>query len=119
MNWSVYGVNFIREGDQVKEPSLEDIFREDSEWFRTLSRLIIEGLREQKASGAMVEDFTLDGVDLTFTIAERGLVFLFSPYEVASYAESALFVTVPLVALRPMLRPDILPERLLRENPHE
>ena len=116
-NWGVYGMYFIRVGELVTELNLEDLFKEDSDWFSTLSRLIIGGLREQEASGAMGEDFALNRVDLTFTISDRGLVFLFSPYEVGSYAEGSFFVTVPWGALRPMLRPDVVP--LLPGTPRE
>jgi len=60
------------------------------------------------------EDGTaLSASDLAFTIGTQGLLFMFSPYEVASYAEGAFFVIVPWASLGSVLRPNIAHEQFL------
>ena len=118
-NWTVFGINFVRDGDQVTELSLEDLFVEGSGWQETVVGLVAVGLREQQASGVLEDGFTMAAPDLAFTIGTQGLTCLFSPYQVASYAEGAFLVTVPWESLRPQLRPHIIPDRLLHEKRHE
>ncbi len=95
-------------GENIKLVNLSDLFIADSNFINILSIYLIKELKEQGASLIENGEITeFNEKDLhAFAISPRGLLFAFSPYSVASYAEGPFFVTVPYSEIRQIINPD-------------
>ncbi|HEX5708232.1 MAG TPA: DUF3298 domain-containing protein [Pyrinomonadaceae bacterium] len=107
-----YSFNYDLKND--REVKLADLFRPGSNYMSTVARLCADDIARQKRrlgfediyedqQGAVAE--VLSG-DATFFPSESGLVIIFDPYEVGSYAEGYYVVRLPYSSLRGLLRAD-------------
>lgn len=110
-NHAWYSLNYdLRNNREVK---LADLFRPGSNYVTTVARLCAEDVARQKRRNGMdvFEDHEetvaeLVSGDATFFPSESGLVIVFNPYEVGSYAEGYYVVRLPYAPLRGVLRTD-------------
>lgn len=107
-NTSYISQNYSLTGENIKLVNLSDLFIADSNFINILSIYLIKELKEQGASLIENGEITeFNEKDLhAFAISPRGLLFAFSPYSVASYAEGPFFVTVPYSEIRQIINPD-------------
>ncbi len=100
--------NYSLTVENIKLINLSDLFIADSNFINILSIYLIKELKEQGASLIENGEITeFNEKDLhAFAISPRGLLFAFSPYSVASYAEGPFFVTVPYSEIRQIINPD-------------
>ncbi|MFL6373400.1 MAG: DUF3298 domain-containing protein [Pyrinomonadaceae bacterium] len=100
-----------------KEVRLADLFKPGASYLRTIADYCAKDLRARKdpESGenrGLATDIFADGVKPTadnfrdWAITKKGLLILFSPYQVASYAEGPQSVIVPYSALKNIARAD-------------
>lgn len=110
-NHAWYSLNYdLRNNREVK---FADLFRPGSSYVGTVARLCAEEIARQKRRNGMdiFEDHEetvaeLVSGDATFFPSESGLVIVFNPYEVGSYAEGYYVVRLPYAPLRGVLRTD-------------
>lgn len=100
--------NYSLTGENIKLINLSDLFIADSDFINILSNYLIKKLKEQNASLIINGEITeFNEKDLrAFAISPRDLLFVFSPYSVASYAEGPFFVKVPYSEIRQIVNPD-------------
>ena len=98
--------NFGFVAGQPKELTLEDILRPGTSAREGLGKLVIRKLRAKHASN--FDDPSVKTIDPKlleqFVVTKGGLLFLFAPYDVGSYAEGAYKVRVSFKELKPYLR---------------
>ena len=97
-----------------KELKLADFFSPGVNYLSLISKLCAKDIAKQKRKNGM-EDIDEDGEasafealkeDATFYPAETGLVFIFDPYQVGSYAEGYYVVSIPYSQLRSVIDPN-------------
>lgn len=90
-------LNLLRTDTGVKPIAFEDIFKDAAGAAKVISTRLVEDLKRQQASSVVSSSITeFKREDLNnFVVCRGGLVFHFSPYAVASYAEGAFQVRVP------------------------
>ena len=106
------GVNYRIAADGTpKRVGLWDVMTKSDATIQMLSDSLIDGLKSQNA--AFVKDGSLKdlsqpltGDGVAFVILPAGIGFLFSPYEVGSYAEGDFRVVVPYGKLASAIRAD-------------
>lgn len=106
-----FSLNYdLRNNREVKLP---DLFRPGSNYADTVARLCAEEVARQKRRLDMdVGEDQRDAVaeivsgEATFFPSESGVVIVFNPYEVGSYAEGYYVVRLPYAQLRGVLRTD-------------
>lgn len=91
----------------AKKLAIADLFAPRTDPYKALSVLAIPELRRRDASSVTGTDpyitaLTPDVLQ-NWVVTPSGITLLFSPYEVASYAEGAFFVKVKYADLRPSL----------------
>jgi hypothetical protein len=100
-----------------KEVRLADLFNPGSSYLRTIADYCAKDLRARKDPDTgenrdLATDIFADGVKPTaenfrdWAITKKGLLLLFSPYQVASYADGPQSVIVPYSALKNIARAD-------------
>jgi len=103
-------VTQFADGDKIL--TLEDLFGEEQIYRTELNKLLYKQILSQNIR-TVVLDETTDIIsyarDLQFRITENGIVFIFQNYEIASYAEGAIFLTIPYGELEPFLLLEFLP----------
>ncbi|MBI3650592.1 MAG: SUMF1/EgtB/PvdO family nonheme iron enzyme [Acidobacteria bacterium] len=97
-----------------KELKLSDFFLPGVNHLSLLAKLCAKDIAKQKRKNGM-EDIYADGEvaafnalkeDATFYPTATGLVFIFDPYQVGSYAEGYYVVALPYAQLRSIINPD-------------
>lgn len=101
-NRDYQGLNFAMKGGKAKRIGLADIMLVRMTPDALASQIVLPKLKAMGASGvvdAEVTSLTRQQAD-NFVITKSGLTWLFSPYEVASYAEGEFFVKVSWAELK-------------------
>ena len=109
-----YNFSYHYDLSQNKELKLSDFFSPGVNHLSLLSKLCAKDIAKQKRKNGM-EDIYEDGEaaafealkeDATFYPAEAGLVFIFDPYQVGSFAEGYYVVLIPYSQLRGIINPN-------------
>jgi hypothetical protein len=106
------GVNYrIAPDGTPNRIGLWDVLVKSDTTIKMLSDTLIDGLKSQNAAFAQdgtVKDFTqtLKGDGIAFVIVPNGIAFMFSPYEVGSYADGDYRVVIPYSRLAGTIRAD-------------
>lgn len=101
-----YNYGFV--GGAAKRLSLKDLFRPGTQPLALVSKIVIAKLKEKEASWVM--DGTAKALDVKqgdeFVVKSDRLTYIFSPYEMGSYAEGTYEIDVPFAALAGKLNPN-------------
>ena len=110
--------NFGFVGGAPKKLVLGDLFRPGTQPLATVSKIVIAKLRERDAS--WIQNGTVKALDSKqgneFLIKSDRLTYIFSPYEMGSYAEGTYEIDVPFAALTNKLNPAGPLRLLLQKN---
>lgn len=100
-----YNLTFNYDVLSNKQLSLQDLFKPDSNYLQTLSDISIKDLLSQSQPNPYYPDYAKDTIQQgafpkadnfkLFTLERDGLVLIFDPYQVASYAEGTKKVKIP------------------------
>jgi serine/threonine protein kinase len=109
-----YNYSFMYDLRNNREVKLEDLFNAGVNHLRLLSGLCARDVMRQKKKNGFDEIFedseaaAYDALkeDSTFYPAQAGLVIIFDPYQVGSYAEGFYVVTIPYSALEGAINPN-------------
>ena len=94
-----------------KKLSLNDLFDDEQVYRPILNKLICKQILNLNIDTVPIDEstdiisYTRAG-DIQFRIVENGIEFIFQNYDIACYAEGAIFVTVPYDELRTYLAYD-------------
>ncbi len=124
-NWSFFPINYMWDGDTVKEIIISDLFDGERPWMPRLDAAIRRGhitlLERRYANKDYVAEMKADlgGVPgmhrgVPFSFSSRGIVFYFAPYFLGSFVEGDFLVFVPTADIQDMLAPDGPMGRLLK-----
>lgn len=89
--------------------TLKNLLGDEQRYRPLLNKLICMQLLDQNINTAVqLDSGEPTGIigyidDLQFRIAESGVAFIFQKYEIASFADSAIFVTVPYDELKSII----------------
>lgn len=106
-----YNFSFNYDLKNDREIKLGDLFNPRANYLSVVSELCAREIAKQKKKNG-IEDIYEDGVatafealkeDTTFYPAEKGLVIIFDPYQVGSYAEGYYVVLIPYPALKSVI----------------
>lgn len=100
----VASLNWIRDGDHLRELDLSDLFRRDLDWETALRRRCIPKLDKAHAfdpTGVMDPRIPL----AVFTMSPEGLQLYFNPYTIGSGAEGFFVIHFEEAELADLLRP--------------
>jgi len=97
----------VQSGREVK---LQDLFRPGTPYLSVVSRFCANEVNRQKLKNGFTEVTESEVADVlkdgkTFTLTDQGLLFLFDPYVMGSYAEGYYSVVMPYSALREIADP--------------
>jgi hypothetical protein len=99
------GVNWIRDGDHLRELDLPDLFRSDVRWESQLRQRCVSKLARVHAPEPA--DVLDPRVHLSvFTMSPEGLQLYFNPYTVGSGADGAFVIHFDDAELADLVRPD-------------
>lgn len=118
-NYAYHGETWKKNGTAWERVRLRELFTADTAYYKVVSDLLITALKKRDATFVVdgtVKDFR-DGLrkgDLSWAIRPAGITFVFSPYEVASYAEGALEVFLPWKVLGSYIRRDGVLKELMQ-----
>lgn len=104
-NYLTFNYGLVR--GRAKLLTLTDLFRRWTKPLGIISKFVIAKLKEDKASW-VVEGTTTALTKMQgdeFVITRKGLLYIFSPYEMGSYAEGKYTVEVPFAGIRKYLDP--------------
>jgi hypothetical protein len=96
-NSTLTGVNLARTANGWESVELDALFLRGSNWRERINARVWDGLKALEASSVVNQPPETKPQEVwgEFAVTACGLVFLFSPYEVASYAEGCFAVFVP------------------------
>ncbi len=99
--------NFGMVKGKAKKLTLADLFKRGTNPLPLVSKIVMAKLKEKNAS--WIENGDVKALDLKsgdeFVIATDRLTYIFSPYEMGSYAEGSYIIDVPFAALGAKLDP--------------
>ncbi len=110
-NYVYRGETWKKNGAAWERVRLRELFTADTAYYKVVSDLLITALKKREATFVVdgtVKDFR-DGLrkdDMSWAIRPAGITFVFSPYEVASYAEGAIEVFISWKTLGNSVRRD-------------
>jgi len=100
-------LNFGFVGDGAKLLTLKDLFKPGTQALAIVSKIVIAKLKEKDAS--WIQDGTVKLLDAKqgdeFVIKPDRLTYIFSPYEMGSYAEGTYEIDVPFATIAAKLNP--------------
>jgi hypothetical protein len=109
---------FLLIDGKFQKIELGDLFLPNSNYLKKLSELCIADLKKQEASSITSEEITdlSDALAHTvFTVTPYGISLYFDPYAVASYAEGAFQVNIPLVKIKDILDTNKLTPEMMKK----
>lgn len=110
-NYIYHGETWYKRGTTWGQVRLRELFTADTAYYKLVSDMIMTSLKKREASFVIdgsIKDFR-DGLrkgDLSWVVRPSGITFIFSPYEVASYAEGSLEAFIPWKSLGNYVRRD-------------
>ena len=109
-NWMYQTLTFLHDDTSANLLIIEQLFSYDNTAEEYISNMIISDLYEQEAYFVMEGMLTeLSFSDLrAFTLSKTGITFLFSPYQVGSYAQGGFEVFIPYADVEEFIDPEIL-----------
>ena len=106
-NTAHFTYNFGFVGSGAKLLTLRDLFKPGTQALAIVSKIVIAKLKEKDAS--WIQDGTEKALDAKqgdeFVIKPDRLTYIFSPYEMGSYAEGTYEIDVPFATLAAKLNP--------------
>ncbi len=92
----------------VTRVGLADLFGRRTGWLRGLSEMVIQGLRDQRATWVVEGQVVSLGADdlAVFTLSAQGITFHFSPYLMGPYVQGTFLVTLPYADVVALAAPD-------------
>ena len=111
-NWQYQTLNFLRDKTRAQLITVEQFFRNDSAAEAYLSATILSDLAEQEAffvTDGMVTELTFSDLQ-AFTLSKTGITFLFSPYQVGSFAQGGFEVFIPYTDVEEYIDLEVLNE---------
>ena len=109
-NWQYQTLNFLRGKATAQLITIEQLFRSDSAAEAYLSATILSDLAEQEAffvTDGMVTELSFSDLR-AFTLSKTGITFLFSPYQVGSFAQGGFEVFIPYTDVEEYITPELL-----------
>ena len=111
-NWQYQTLNFLRDKARAQLITVEQLFRNDSAAEAYLSATILSDLAEQEAffvTDGMVTELSFSDLQ-AFTLSKTGITFLFSPYQVGSFAQGGFEVFIPYTDVKEYIDLEVLNE---------
>ena len=108
-NYVYESFNYAVSDDQFRRLELSSILSLNSERFNLLNRLLVEKLKEKKATFVLdgsVNAFEMGELSPSFSIKENGFVFTFAPYMVDAYAAGPYEIFISFDEIRMALSED-------------
>lgn len=108
-NYVYESFNYAVSDDQFRRLELSSILSLNSARFNLLNRLLVEKLKEKKATFVLdgsVNAFEMGELSPSFSIKENGFVFTFAPYMVDAYAAGTYEIFISFDEIRMALSED-------------
>ena len=94
--------NWIWDGTRLRELGVRDILKDDPAALKRLRDLCVRDLKRQKAGWP--DDLKFDAkIPPPLNLTSAGVLFIFDPYLVSSFADGAMTVLIPYADLRDLI----------------